>query len=270
MRRSLALALLAACAAPTASETDDPDDTGTVPTEHSGDGPGTTHSTTEDVSAGLTGTVTGPDGPMEGVNVRFCRGLLCRNAQTEASGVYVYDQVAVAQYALEIVPPAGSGLTTACLPLTFASGEQRVVDLELLPHDPPSRLGSAREDHATGAGLYLTLSADDLATPDFEDPATEVAGVAVPDSAWGPVDGITGTVLGMWYLEPFNYPAADPGGIPARFTDAWSTTEGTTLEVYVAQYPDGIWVSAGTASPEGGDLVGASLPFLSTVLLVQP
>jgi hypothetical protein len=91
-----------------------------------------------------------------------------------------------------------------------------------------------------------------------------------------PIDGISGTVLGVWFVDPFDFLSVDAAGLPVRFVDEWSLPVGTELDVYVGSYGDSAWLSAGTATvgmPDGGGVVsieGAALPLIGSVLLVQP
>jgi len=246
-------------------DTDVTDETGT---------PDTTDTDTdtvpgEDRSAALGGTIATLDGPYADVALRLCRGSACRNATSDASGAYHYAEVAVDWFSFEVVPPSGSGYATPFAPLEFHTDEARVVDVIMLRHDPASSLGATAAEHETGDGLFVTAGVADLVPPLLAEPATEVSGVIVPEAQRVPVDGITGTVLGMWYVEPFNYAAAN-GGLPARFEDAWGLADGTELEVYVGSYDESAWLPAGTATVSGGQITGAALPLLSTVILVQP
>jgi hypothetical protein len=267
MRTSALMVLSIACSGAPADDKDGADtdtdaDTGTPDTD-------TDTTPGEDTSAGLQGTVASPGGPLTDVDLRLCRGSACRNAVTDASGGYLYDDVAVDWFSFEIVPPSGTSYATAFAPLEFHADETRTVDVILVPHDAASALGVTASEHAVGQGLYLTLGAADLVPPLLAPPATEVSGVLVPEGQRVPTDGISGTVLGMWYVGPFDYHAA-AGDLPARFDDQWGLTDGTTLEVYVGSYDESAWVPAGTATVAAGQITGAALPLLSTVILVQP
>lgn len=256
------------------SGTDPAEDKGPVDTDTPGVDTATTDTDTdttpgEDTSASLRGTVSSPGGPLVDVPIRLCRGSVCRNATTDATGLYTYEDVAVDWFSFEVVPPQSTAYATAFAAIELRTQEARVLDVILLPHDPPSALGPTAEEHEVGDGLFVTLAAADLVPPILAPEATEVSGVLVPEGQRLPTDGITGTVLGMWYVEPFDYAAAT-GGIPARFEDRWALADGTTLEVWVGSYAESRWLSGGTVTAGGGELTGASLPLLSTVLLVQP
>jgi hypothetical protein len=118
-------------------------------------------------------------------------------------------------------------------------------------------------------GIRVTVGQGELEPPSPFDPApTEITGAAVPQALWVPTDGISGTVLGQWFLGPFDTPAS--AGLPIAFDDAWTLGDGATLRVYVGSYEASAWLDAGTVTSAGGVLSGdAELPLLSTVLLVQ-
>lgn len=224
---------------------------------------------TEPATASIVGTVTGPSGPLAAANLRFCRGALCRNGVTDGAGSFTFEAVPSDWHSLEVVAAPGSPLATILVPLNFAADEHRVIGLVALPLGPASALGPTVE-HAMGDGLFVTLGSADIEPPRFIDPATEVAGVRLPDLAFTPTDGITGTTLAMWYLSPFDHHAVDAAGLPVRIVNDFGLAEGATVQVYVGSYELSQWVDAGTATVSGADLVGASLPLLSTVLVVQP
>jgi hypothetical protein len=270
MRASWMMALLVGCSgssdkdtrATGTGDTGAPDDTGTTDTD-TDTVPG------EDRSASLSGTILSPGGPLADVDLRLCRGTNCRNEVTDAGGAYTYADVAVDWYSFEVVRPEGTAYATAFAPLEFRSGEARTLDVVLLAHDAPSPLGPTATEHETGDGLYLTLGEPDLTPPLLAPRATEVSGVFVPEGQRVPTDGVTGTVLGMWYVDPFDHTATG-ADIPVRIEDRWALADGTELEVYVGDYLSSAWLSAGTATASGGQLTGAALPVLSTVILVQP
>lgn len=252
--------------------TDDKTDSG-APTEETGtpttDTTDPTGTTPTLGTARLQGTVRDAGGTLSGLQLRLCRGAVCRNGTTDAGGGFDFGQVPEQWHSFEVVPASGSGLATTLVPLSFAVDEVRTLDIVMQPLDAPSALGATAADHPTGAGLTLTLAADDLEPPLFVDPATAVAGVRVPEAEQVPVDGIPGTVVAMWYLSPFDHHAVDPAGIPARITDEWGLTDGQTLRVYVGSYEASAWLDAGLATASGGELTGAALPLLSTVIAVQ-
>lgn len=242
------------------SPTDSPSETDTTETD--------TPTVTEDISAGLSGTITGTGGPLADVDLRLCRGLVCRNGLTDGGGAFDFPDVVVDWHSFEIVGP--SGYATAFAPLRFDTDQHRTVDVTLVPataHEVPATRGAVQ----VAPGVHLTVGEGDLEPPTPFDPApSEITGAAVPEAAWMPVDEVPGTVLGVWYLGPFDTPAAPSAGLPIAFDNTWALADTTTLRVYVGSYLDSAWVDAGTVTVTGTTISGdAALPHLSTVLLVQ-
>ena len=269
----LATAALAACSGDPSTDAGDTDRTGETGDTAATDTTDTNDTTpTEPTSATLSGTVTGPSGPVVDAVLRLCRDGACRNGTTDATGAYVYEAVAADWFAFEVTAPVGTtpALATAFAPLSFEPDQLRPVDVVLPLLDPPSPLGPSAEEHPVGEGLFVTLAAGDLEPPLFVDPAAEVAGAWVPEDIRLPTDGITGTVLGMWYVGPFDHEAIDPAGVPVRFVDSWGLADGTTLQCWVGSYEESAWLDCGEPTVSGGQITGASLPVLSTVVLVQP
>ncbi|MCA9491799.1 MAG: hypothetical protein KC621_17830, partial [Myxococcales bacterium] len=223
-----------------------------------------------DKTAGMTGTISDGAQNLAAVDLRLCRGLACRNGLTAADGTYTFGAIEVDWHSFEVVPPRGSSLATAFAPLRFETETVRTVDVELVPAQTTSLPGTSTELEVA-PGLHLQLANGDLDPPTPFDPApSAVTGAEVPEAKWMPVDDVTGTVVGMWYLGPFDTPAASTAGVPVSFDDQWSLTEGATLRVYVGSYETSRWVDAGTVTNTSGVLSGdAALPLLSTVILVQ-
>ncbi|MEZ4235226.1 MAG: hypothetical protein R3F59_03490 [Myxococcota bacterium] len=251
----------------------DPKDTG-VDTQTSDSGTSDTDTPITDepteCASDFTTHVAQDGAPVASTELRLCRGLLCRNGATDAQGDAVFENVPPEWHSYEVVAPEASGRATALVPLLFDCATDRQVDVPVLDLDAPSPLAAAPAEHPTGDGLYVTVGLDQLEPPTFFDPAESVAGVRVPEALWFPFDGVTGTVLAVWYLAPFDYHAIPTEGLPVRIVDQWGLTDGDELELYVGSYEDSAWVSAGTVTASGGDLTGGALPLLSTLLLVQP
>jgi hypothetical protein len=201
----------------------------------------------------LSGSVQRSGGAVVDSEIRLCRGLLCRTDDTDAQGGFGFTNFA-----------------TVLVPMLFDCSTTRDVPTELLPLDPESALGATAAEHPVGAGLYVTVGVNDLEPPLFGPPPDAVAGVRVVDFSGIPFDGIEGTVLAMWYVAPFNYLAVPSAGLPIRIDNEWALADDTALEVYVGSYDDNQWLSGGTATAQGPDLVGAAIPLVSTVILVQP
>ncbi len=245
-----------------AHETGTPSETDTTDTD--------TNTVTEDTSAALSGTISGGSGPLGEVDLRLCRGLVCRNGLTDGGGAFEFAEVVVDWHSFEIVAPEGSGYATAFAPLRFETDQARVVDVTLVPataHDLPASPGPVE----VSPGVHVTVGEGELEPPTPFDPApTEITGAEVPQALWMPTDGIAGTVVGVWYLGPFDTVASPSGGLPITFDNTWSLADGTTLRVFVGSYLTSSWIDAGTVTVSGATLAGdAALPHLSTVLLVE-
>jgi hypothetical protein len=246
-------------------------DTGTGPVTESGGSGADTDTTVPTYTGVLDGTLTAAGAPVADTPLRLCRGTLCRNTNSAADGTYEYDAVPPVWHSFEAVPGPESGFATPFVPLLFTEGQHRTVDLHLLPYDDVSPLGVDPQELPAGRGLYITAGLGDLEPPLFEADATEISGVRVDDPGdQVPLDGISGTLLAMWYVDPFDHTAVLPGGLPIRIDDEWGLADGATLEVYVGNYEQSAWLDAGTVTAYGGSLTGASLPNIATVILVQP
>ena len=223
-----------------------------------------------DRSASLSGTVTDGQGdPVHGAVIRFCRGPACRNNDSDAAGAYTFDEVHVDWHSLEVKPPLGvEGVATAFAPVQFATDEVRIIDLVTPDLDPATPLPATDPmEIEAGAGLFVTVAADQLEAPLFVDDATEIAGVRLQPDQYPPVD-LPGVVIAAWYLDPFDHAAAD--GLPVRFTHDGSLPDGATYRVMVGSYEDQRWLDAGTVTVSGPDLTGdARLPLTSTVVLLE-
>lgn len=256
----LALCLVACHGAVDTNDTDEPEDTDEpiLPGEQG------------DTSATLSGKVVGPDGELDGANIRFCRGEQCRYATTANGGAFTFEKALVAWHSLEIVPPAGSGLATWFAPIELLKDQSRQLDITIPALDPLVALPDASAELELGQGLYVTLGKGDLVPPLFVDPATHASGVLVDTEHHPPLDSLE-EVVAVWYTAPFDHHAKSDDGLPVRVKDAWGLAEGEVLEVWVGSYTDSAWLPAGTLTVgEDGWLTGdAALPLLSTVVLTR-
>jgi hypothetical protein len=240
------------------SDTDSDTDTDT----DTGDGGGgETETTPQELTLHM---VDAGGSPLSGVRVNFCNTTGCRTTTTAADGLAYYDNVLLTPYSLEPLPVDGSGLATPYVPLQFATDEVKEFTLVMPPLGAGTVLGASQEVDIDG--LLLTVSLAAIEAPPFSDPPTEIAGVRVDPTALPPI-ALPGTVLGVWYLSPFNYTA--PSGLAARFDNTFGLTDGATAHVYVGSYDAFDWVDGGEVTAAGGYLTGASIPLLSTVVLIQ-
>lgn len=274
------LALMVACDGST--DTDATDATDATDTTDTGDYTVPTDDPTTDGvdrSAALGGRIVDADGnPIEGVRIRFCLSTVCRNGSSNAAGEILdsldnvgFDDVEVDQHAFEVRPPLEDEGTIAVgyVPLVFETDQTRDVTITLPTLDPATPIPGASTQVEIGSGLFVTLGPSDLTPPLFEDEATQVAGVQVGADDFPPVDFDGGTVIAMWYLDPFDHVAE--AGLPVSFTNSWGLAEGATYEVWQGSYKEQAWLERGTVTVNGGTLSGdATLGLLSTTVLVEP
>ena len=195
-------------------------------------------------------------------------GLACLNEFTGSDGSFAFADVAADWHSFEIVA-TDSSRATVLVPVQLGAEEVFSLDVNVPDLDAASSMPSSPTEVEMGEGLLLTISGGDIEPPLFVDPATEVAGVRVPQADWIPVIGAT-EVVDQWFLAPYHHKAVN-GGLPIRFENLWKLKDGTSYEVWVASYDDSAWHSAGTVTVGGGFLEGGVLiDEVSTVALVVP
>lgn len=266
-----AVALLGACSKGQAvdSDTDVAVDTDvTVDTDTGGD-------TGSDVPRGtLSGHVTDVDGhPVVGAMVNFCHGT-CATSRTDASGVYTLQDVRAWVGSFYVKPDTAhaDGLISAIVPLTVTADTMRTVDVTMFRAATTPALPATAADVAVTSTLTLHLGADTLAPAPFEELPSTLAGVDVPLDKLLPIEGIDGTVVAAFYVNPFEATAAN--GVPVRTTDAFGVAPGDSVDVYASS--DSLeyrWIPCGSLM--SGDFVAglsgdATVPILSTIVLVRP
>ena len=278
------LVLVAACsggddkagdtgAAGTASDTDtdtDTDSDADADTDTDADTDADTDTDTDtDIARGtLSGTVVSGGGALQDNPLKLCRGLACLNEFTGSDGSFAFADVAADWHSFEIVV-TDSSRATVLVPVQLGAEEVFSLDVNVPDLDAASSMPSSPTEVEMGEGLLLTISGGDIEPPLFVDPATEVAGVRVPQADWIPVIGAT-EVVDQWFLAPYHHKAVN-GGLPIRFENLWKLKDGTSYEVWVASYDDSAWHSAGTVTVGGGFLEGGVLiDEVSTVALVVP
>ncbi len=239
----------------------------------SGTGGGT--ATGSDRSATLNGRLLdcgGGDAPA-GFDIRFCDVQTCRYHTTPAGdSSFEFTGSLVGFNSFEAVDAAGHGYATGFVPLELATDEVRTVDITLCPHDTPSPLTGTATEMELGEGLYITLSTSSIEPPLFVDPETEASGVRLAPADHVPTDGISGTVVEQWYVDPFNNHATG-ADLPIRFDGAVLGLAAASYRVYVGSYDDFAWIDVGTFSDGDADgwytADGGELPLLGTILLVE-
>jgi hypothetical protein len=277
-RNLLVLAALAGVAALAGCPSDDPDtdpQEGDTDTDTDADTDADTDTDTDtDTDPGPVTSVTGTiyDGTgsvLSGAAIRFCRGELCLTPTPDASGVFTIPEVQAFPHSFEVLVPGSTTRATGLTVVELEEGVPKTLAMYVPNLDAPSPLNATAEWHDVGTGLRVQLAEDDLETPPFFDPATEVAGVRLDSQYWPTIDGLT-NVHAVWFLEPFDYPAAN-AGIPVEIDNDLGLTAGGTYEVYVGDYTTSEWILAGTVTENAGVLTGdALLPLMSTVVLTDP
>jgi hypothetical protein len=257
-----ALLLLVACGGSSDATTDDTD------SDVVGDS-----DTGEEGGATLQGTVTDAEGAAvapEAMRVQFCRGDSCRVAQDFAEGVYAFTALPPGPGSLELVP-LGGDLATAFVPVDIAADAERTIDV-VVPD-----LGAATALTATAAevevidGLFVTASTSSLEAPNPLLPAPTALRAVDATSVAMPIDFLTGEVVALFYMDPFDYKATDTGaGVPVRFDNAWSLAD-DEAHLYMGDYYTASWIDLGPLATDGdGKLVPETAPpRVSTLLILK-
>ncbi|MED5370111.1 MAG: carboxypeptidase-like regulatory domain-containing protein [Myxococcota bacterium] len=264
----LALLLTLACASDTPLESDsaveaDADTDADSDTDTDAD---TDADADTDVQVALTGVITDLDGdPLTGARVQLCQES-CWFAETDATGAYTFGDLPVQTYAWEVVP-VGEDWPVALAPLTLSEGLS--VDLAM----PRLNTGAAMPETPTEVsptpGLWLTISGGELTLP-FGADGSMVRGAPIPLEHLPPTEGVSGTIVGGWYLTPFDA-HHDAGGVPFRVDAArLGIGDGTQVEVWFSRYLEADWVRLGPFTVQDGRLEGTGLSVLSTLLITTP
>ena len=100
------------------------------------------------------------------------------------------------------------------------------------------------------------------------DEATEASAAWVEESVRLPVDGVSGTVVAMWYLMPFDHHST--AGMPVRLDLGSLGLSGPEYRVYLGSYAESAWLDEGTVTDGGGGVYeGVTLSELSTLVVVE-
>lgn len=218
--------------------------------------------------------------------VQFCRDI-CYTAQCRGPGVWGFATLAAGGGAFEVKPLAeGTDLATVFLPLNLIDGAARPFAVKV-PHLSP-RVTIPGRDAAKlelAPGLFLTVGPGDVIAPALEAEATSLSAVDALEQN-PQIDGLEGTVLAVFYLDPFNhtakdlpasssetpYPIGTDFGFPVELTDTWSLGDGNG-ELWIGEYgPPADWHKVGdlVASDTEGRLTTTNhLPKLSTLVVLR-
>lgn len=278
MRNLMLLALLMGCNSEPDGDTDGTDtlDLG-GDTDEDTESPVQTDCVDDDALDGtpmLKGMVLDEDGnpaSKKVTAVRYCNGDTCIPAQFQTcDGAYAMVGLPSGTGTLEAVPIGDehSFATVLTIIPIDASTSDRTVDMTVPTLSHTSALSDSPTEHQVADGFWLTVSAPELIRPSpLEPAATEVGGVDA--TAIAPeMEGLTGTIEGVFYLSPFDFHTDNP--MPLRLTNTWGYADGEA-ELWVARYAAD-WELVGDLVDDGnGDLTvsGPGLTLLSTVAVVR-
>jgi hypothetical protein len=219
----------------------------------------------------VAGTITSPTGEaVEGARVTLC-GEFCRVALSIEDGSYRFDGISDEEFAFDVVVPS-EHWPTILFPLDLGFESETVVDLQM------QELGGAVQIPATATDLELlpsitvNMGFDNIDTG-FTSP--ETAAASHPSTwEWESLTGLSGSIAGVWYLEPWEVKAASDV-LQFSVANEWGWEPGAEVSAVVASYDDKGWIDVGTlyVSADGEritSVVGTSgLPILSTLVIFE-
>jgi hypothetical protein len=272
--RTLPLLLLLACDGgktpdPGSEETDESDSPRPEDTFRETDDP-----TVPDGPLVLTGLVRdGAGNPItSGVRVQYCRGDACISAHEYDAGTYSFYDVEAGVGSFEVVNTSETARRPNIFVPITVNAETRTLDVVLPDLGPEAALPGTAGWVTAADGLQLQVVAGDLtpASP-FEPEVTAIAGSKVVSEAL-PVEGVSGDLLAMFYLWPFDATSAASMAVrldPATLSDP--PLMSGHAELWYADYETSAWISLGDLTDDGmGQLTTATpLPKLTTLLVVE-
>jgi hypothetical protein len=269
MRHVYLLALLVACD----GKTPDTDDTDVTPvdTEEPEDTELDLDTEVDDPEYTLTGTLRDEDGQpiTERLRVQYCRNIACRAASIE-DGVYTINGIEAGPGSFEVVAlDDGSDLVTVFAPLDIGD-EDRTVDVVVPDIDFEVAIPASPAALTVADGLTITVGQGQLEAPSPLDPApTHLAGTVGTDVSL-PIEGLTGTLLALYYLMPFDYESS--AGMAVTVRNDFGLVDGQA-ELYAAVYTTYSWEKVGDLVEDGdGGLVlegGGTIDRITTLAVVQ-
>ena len=172
-------------------------------------------------------------------------------------------------YSFDTVPTTGEENTYAT-PLSFIeiTADDDVVSLEETVIIPSFTNNQAADGGIFDAGNGLSI---DVTTDSFSEETVHSVSVDPTTSGLPLHEFSDRTIIGMWYLGPFN---SSTGDSPWSFSvENTSLAPGDQVQIYNASYYDYAWLEGGTATVnEDGVLVSdtnSGISHLSVLLLVQ-
>ena len=224
-------------------------------------------------NAYLNGIVVWADGSAaEGLQMRLCHSS-CYVASSDADGVYEFPGVEASAYTLQAVVTGDETYGTPTTPITLEADTTRELGAWVVPQFTTSETITGASEVELEGGLTVTADPDAVSrgTYSVSDEASVWSVRVEPDEAGILLEGIEGTVVGLWYLGNYDLqlePAWSLGGVLELGLDA-----GTELQVWTASNADKGWSDNGVVTVgENGTLTqseGVGLSQLTTLLLVQ-
>ena len=269
-RALLVLAVLAACAGTAYSRgqrsAEDPGEPAAAFTQSPGE-----------ESARFGGKVVDAVGmPLANVYVAMCASA-CWPARTDAAGRFVYEELPVERYALDVRGDtvAERTLTSVVFPVELVAGDQEL--------GTPIQLQEAVSVPAwdgSGPARFAGLSL--IPTAPFDRSALDragggdVGGARVPPSGWPSyrlaVDQVSYRPLAMWALRPFGARTGQPLAVRAA-VPAEGLETGTELAFFSVDPVTGTAEWLGPAVPVGdevGTAAGSGIETLTWIILAAP
>ena len=275
MRTIWILALLTACGTTADDKTTDTDtdvtetDTDVTDTDTNTDCTGDVTPTGAQLHGEVTDNLGNPLGRSE-VRVQFCRGVACITPECVMDGTFMFGGLDAGPGSFEIVPLGDDTRATPFVPVDLATDEDLTIDVTVPLLGAPVTIPSVAAPLEVAPGLFITLAEGDIEAPSPLDPApTTLAGVNATDVAL-PVVGVEGTLVAMYYLAPFDYPAADGASVTVAFDNTtWAYADGD-VELWVSDYFTASWEKVGDLTVDGDQLVTTgTLPRISTIIVVE-
>ena len=269
---ALSLVLLGACGDGKSTDTSEADTD--TDADSDGDSDADSDSDTDSDAVGtLAGTLVWEDGSgASGVQARLCFNS-CRAVTTEPDGSYSFDDADAVMQDFQAVKLGDLDYSTPNGPVMVNENEVRTLDDITIPEWGAKQTLTSAADVAGDHGLTISADPSGMSMGGYSQTSdTFVATAWVDPSASGlPFDGITGEVIGMWYLGNFDF-VVDP---------AWSfqvdsdlgLNVGDSVQVLLADTTEHEWRDAGTATVDSDGVLksdtGGGISLLTTLLLVK-
>lgn len=237
---------------------------------------------TTEYTSGLFGIAKNDNGErVQCFAAQYCSEVGCMPGDSNGIGSFSVPTTAVGtEGGFEIIPLTDtySNLIPATVPIVIELGSDIQLDTVLMAPDAFYSFPDTLEEMSIGAGLHVSVGLDSVKLPYGGSPENRLAAVLVPEGKRLPVsiDGNTRTIIGMWYLSPFDAQALTEG-LALRIEDVWGLDTNKTYEAYEFQVSKELgyrWISVGDFSLEDGFLVAANaenkgLRYLSTLVLLD-